>query len=222
MTTTTLVIGNKCYSSWSLRGWMPLKAFGVGFVERRLLLETAEFHREMAALGLNRRVPVLIDGATMVWDSLAICEYVDDRWLEGRGWPADRAARAMARSACAEMHSGFVGLRRALPMDCRAGGAPVPVDEAARQDVARMRALLGGCLAKHGAEGGGPWLFGRFSLADCYFAPIVVRFKGYGVPVEGALAAWMDAMWAHPALAEWVAAGRAEVERVPPDILAVP
>ena len=107
-------------------------------------------------------------------------------------------------------------------MDCRAGGAPVPVDEAARQDVARMRALLGECLAKHGAGGGGPWLFGRFSLADCYFAPIVVRFKGYGVPVEGALAAWMDAMWAHPALAEWVAAGRAEAERVPPDILAVP
>jgi glutathione S-transferase len=222
MPTPTLIIGNKCYSSWSLRGWLPLRAFGVAFAERRLLLESAEFHREMAALGLNRRVPVLIDGATTVWDSLAICEYANERWLEGKGWPADRAARAMARAACAEMHSGFAGLRNALPMDCRASGASVLVNEAARDDVARMRALLGECLAKHGAFGGGPWLFGAFSLADCYFAPIVVRFKGYGVPMAGAVAAWMDAMWAHPALVEWVDAGRAEAETVPPDVLAVP
>jgi len=220
MTRPTLIIATKRHSSWSLRGWLALKAFGVGFEERRLPLETAEFHREMDKLGLNRRVPVLIDGATTVWDSLAIAEYVNERWLEGKGWPADRAARAMARSACAEMHSGFSALRNALPMDCRAPGTPVPVNEATRHDVARLRALLAGCRAAHGADG--PWLFGAFSLADCYFAPIVVRFRGYGVPVEGAVAAWMDALWAHPALVEWVAAAQVETDLVPPDILAIP
>lgn len=225
MSQPTLVIGNKCYSSWSLRGWLALAAFGVPFTERRLPLETAEFQREIARLAPNRRVPVLLDGETTVWDSLAICEYADERWLDGRGWPADRAARAMARAVCAEMHAGFTALRGALPMDCRASGAPVPVSEAARRDVARMRELLAGCRAlgarAAGAEAG-PYLFGRWSLADGYFAPIVVRFRGYGVPVEGAVASWMDAMWAHPALAAWVAAGRAEVEQVPPDVLAVP
>lgn len=226
MSKPTLIIGNKRHSSWSLRGWLSLRAFGIEFEERRLLLETPEFHRELAKLALNRRVPVLIDGSTTVWDSLAIAEYVDDRWLDGAGWPADRTARAMARSACAEMHSGFADLRNALPMDCAASGAPVPVNEATRRDVARMRALLAACRADHGAKAtgaeAGPFLFGRWSLADGYFAPIVLRFKGYGVPVDGAVAAWMDAMWSHPALAEWVAAGRAETEQVPVDVLAVP
>lgn len=226
MSRPTLVIGNKCYSSWSLRGWLALEAFGIGFTERRLPLETPEFHREIAKLAPNRRVPVLIDGPTTVWDSLAICEYVNERWLDRRGWPADPAARAMARSVAAEMHSGFGGLRNALPMDCRADGSPVPVNEAARKDVERMRALLAACRADHGARAtgaeSGPFLFGRFSLADCCFAPIVVRFKGYGVPTDGAVADWADAMWAHPALSAWVEAGRAETERVPPDILAVP
>jgi len=224
MTTPTLVIGNKCYSSWSLRGWLPLRHFGVAFTERRLPLGTEEFDREMAQLGLNRRVPVLIDGEHTVWDSLAICEYANERWLDGRGWPVDRGARARARSVCAEMHSGFAGLRRALPMDCRASGAPTPVDEAARADVARMRALIADCRSRPGVHGadGGPWLFGAFSIADCHLAPIAVRFTVYGVPLEGAVAEWVGTMWALPALAEWVAAGRAEAERVPPDILAVP
>jgi glutathione S-transferase len=226
MSKPTLVIANKRHSSWSLRGWLALRPFGVAFEERRVPLETAEFHRVMAELGLNRRVPVLIDGAITVWDSLAICEYANERWLEGKGWPADRAARAMARSVCAEMHAGFSALRNALPMDCKASGAPVPVNEATRLEVARMRELLAGCRTAHGertvgAEAG-PFLFGRWSLADGYFAPIAVRFKGYGVPVEGAVAAWLDALWSHPALVEWIAAARAETEIVPPDILAVP
>jgi glutathione S-transferase len=220
MSELVLIIGNKRHSSWSLRAWLTLRAFGVRFAERRLLLETEAFHVELARLKLNRRVPVLLDGETTVWESLAICEYADERWFDGQGWPADRAARAMARAACAEMHAGFAALRRSLPMDCGASGAPVPVDEEARRDVARMRELLAACRAAHGA--GGPWLFGRLSIADCYFAPVVVRFKGYGVPLAGAVAEWADALWAHPALVEWVAAGRAEVEQVPPDVLAVP
>lgn len=220
MARPVLVIGNKCYSSWSLRSWLPLRHFGVDFEERRLPLETEEFTREIGKYAPTRRVPVLIDGEVTVWDSLAIAEYANERWLNAKGWPEDRAARAHARTICAEMHSGFVGLRSALPMDCRASGAPVPVNAAARSDVARMRELIGGCRSRFGASG--PWLFGAFSLADCYFAPIVVRFKGYGVPVDGAVAAWVEAMWALPALAEWVAAGRAEREVVPADVLRLP
>ena len=215
-----LVIGNKCYSSWSLRGWLPLRHWGIAFEERRLPLESEEFVREIGKYTPTGRVPVLIDGDTTVWDSLAICEYTNERWLDGKGWPADRVARAHARSICAEMHTGFNGLRGALPMDCRAGGAAVPVNAAARADVTRMRDLIADCRARFG--GGGPFLFGEFSLADCYFAPIVVRFKGYGVPVDRTVAAWVEAAWALPALVEWVAAGRAERETVPSDVLGVP
>ena len=220
MSTPVLVIGNKRHSSWSLRGWLPLRHHGIAFEERRLPLETEEFAREIVKYTPTRRVPVLIDGDTTIWDSLSIAEYVNERWLDGKGWPIERAARAHARTVCAEMHTGFVGLRSALPMDCRASGAAVPVDAAARADVARMRELIAGCRARFGGEG--PWLFGRFSLADCYFAPIVVRFKGYGVPVDGAVAAWVEQVWALPALVEWVAAGRAEREVVPPDVLSLP
>jgi len=220
MPTPLLVIGNKRHSSWSLRGWLPLRHWGVDFEERRLPLDTPEFAREIVKYAPTRRVPVLVDGTVTIWDSLAICEYANERWFEGKGWPAERAARAFARTACAEMHSGFGALRNAMPMDSRASGAPLAVDAATRADVARMRALLADCRARFGAAG--PWLFGEFSLADCYFAPIVLRFKGYGVPLEGAVAAWVEAMWALPALAEWVAAGRAERETVPVDVLELP
>ena len=224
MSKPTLIIGNKCYSSWSLRPWLPLRHWAVPFEERQLWFGTPEFATEVAKHSPTRRVPVLIDGATTVWDSLAICEYLNERFLDGKGWPADRAARAMARAACAEMHSGFTALRNALPMDCKASGAPVAVNDAVRADIVRLRALFAECRARHGALPGkeGPYLFGAFSLADCYFAPVVVRFKGYGVPVEGPVAAWVDAMWALPALAEWVAAGRAETAKYPADVLALP
>lgn len=220
MTKPLLVIGNKRHSSWSLRGWLPLRHWGVGFDERRLLLETPEFAREIAQYAPSGRVPVLVDGAVTVWDSLAICEYANERWFEGKGWPAERVVRAHARTVCAEMHSGFAALRNALPMDCGARGTGVPVNAAARADVARMRALIADCRARFGSSG--PWLFGEFSLADCYLAPIVVRFKGYGVPLAGSVEAWVEAMWALPALVEWVAAGRAERETVPVDVLELP
>jgi glutathione S-transferase len=220
MSKPLLVIGNKCYSSWSLRAWLPLRHFGIAFEERRLPLETEEFAREIVKYAPTRRVPVLIDGATTVWDSLAICEYANERWLGGKAWPAALTARAHARTVCAEMHTGFAGLRGALPMDCRASGATVPVNAAARADIGRMRELIADCRARFGA--GGPWLFGEFSLADCYFAPIVVRFKVYGVPVSRAVADWVETAWALPALAEWVEAGRAERETVPSDVLGVP
>ena len=224
MSKPTLVIGNKCYSSWSLRGWLPLRHWQVPFEEHLLWFADGSFDAEVAKHSPTRRVPVLIDGDTTVWDSLAICEYVNERWLDGKGWPADRAARAMARSICAEMHTGFTGLRSSMPMDCRASGMPVAVNQATRADVARMRALLAECRARHGASSGksGPYLFGEFSLADCYFAPVVIRFKGYGVKTDAVVSAWLEQMWQLPALAEWIAAGRVESETVPPDILAIP
>ena len=220
MSKPLLVIGNKRHSSWSLRAWLPLRHWGVDFDERRLLLDTPQFARDIAGYSPTGRVPVLVDGTVTVWDSLAICEYANERWFAGQGWPASLAARAHARTVCAEMHTGFTALRNSMPMDSRAGGAGLAVNAATRTDVARMRALIGDCRARFGAAG--PWLFGGFSLADCYLAPIVVRFKGYGVPLDGEVAAWVEAMWALPALAEWVAAGRAERETVPIDVLELP
>jgi glutathione S-transferase len=220
MSKPLLVIGNKRHSSWSLRGWLPLRHWGVDFEERRLPLDTPEFAREIVKYAPTGRVPVLVDGGVTVWDSLAICEYANERWFEGKGWPAALAARAHARTVCAEMHTGFPALRNSMPMDSRAGGAPLAVNAATRAEVARMRALISDCRARFGADG--PWLFGGFSIADCYLAPIVLRFKGYGVPLEGEVAAWVEAMWALPALAEWVAAGRAERETVPIDVLELP
>ena len=224
MSKPLLVIGNKRHSSWSLRAWLALRHWGVGFDERRLPLDTPEFAREIVKYAPTGRVPVLVDGAVTVWDSLAICEYANERWFDGKGWPSDRAARAFARTVCAEMHTGFTNLRNSMPMDSRASGAPLPVNAATRVDVARMREMIADCRTRFGmaAAGDGPWLFGSFSIADCYLAPIVVRFKGYGVPLGGAVAAWVEAMWSLPELVEWVAAGRAERETVPVDVLELP
>ena len=139
----TLVIGNKNYSSWSLRPWLLLRHFGVPFGEIQLPLDTPEFHERIAALSPSRRVPALHDGDVVAWDSLAICEYANERWLDGRGWPADPARRAVARSIAAEMHSGFPALRAQLPMNLRRTPREPHWDEAARRDMTLLREALG-------------------------------------------------------------------------------
>jgi glutathione S-transferase len=207
-----LVIGNKNYSSWSLRPWLLLRHFGLPFEERRLLLDTPEFAREVAQLSPSRRVPVLHDDGLVIWDSLAICEYVSEALLDGRGSPQARDSRALARSASAEMHAGFVALRNQLPMNCARQPDGYRWDEAAQQDIDRVQALWSELRARH--AGSGDFLCGEFGIVDAMFAPVAIRFAGYGVPLDASARAYVDALLALPALREWITAGIAEVERL--------
>ena len=211
---TTLVIGNKNYSSWSLRPWLLLRHFGVAFEEVRLPLDTPEFHERVGGLSPSRRVPALHDGERVVWDSLAICEYANERWLDGLGWPADIGRRALARSAAAEMHSGFPALRGQLPMNVRRQPREKHWDAAADADISRVQALWAS-LRREAA--GGDFLLGEFGIVDAMFAPVCVRFRGYGVATGPVAGAYMDAVFGLPAMREWVAAALAETERVGAD-----
>ena len=212
---TTLVIGNKNYSSWSLRPWLLLRHFEVAFDEVRLPLDTPEFHAQIGRWSPTGRVPVLHDGELRVWDSLAICEYANERWLGGRGWPADAAARAIARCAAAEMHSGFGALRAQLPMNVRRQPNDYRWDAAADADIARVQALWRELRQRFGADG--DFLCGRFGIVDAMFAPVCVRFRGYGVHTDDTASAYLDAVFALPAMLEWQASARAETERVGAD-----
>ena len=209
-----LVIGNKNYSSWSLRPWLLLRQFGLAFEERRLSLDTDAFHDEIGRWSPTGRVPALHDDSApneslLIWDSLAICEYINERWLDGRGWPADIAERAIARAAAAEMHSGFGALRTQLPMNCRRVPDRYRGDAAADADIARVQQLWQQLRDNHG--GMGDFLCGEFGIVDAMFAPVVFRFRGYGVALDDNATRYCDTMLALPAMREWLSA--AEVER---------
>jgi glutathione S-transferase len=212
---TTLVIGNKNYSSWSLRPWLLLRHFGVAFSEVRLPLDTPEFRARVGQWSPTGRVPVLHDAGLTVWDSLAICEYANERWLGGRAWPADQAARAVARSAAAEMHSGFAALRAQLPMNVRRQPNQFRGDADAARDIARVQALWSDLRTRFGA--GGPFLCGQFSIADAMYAPVCFRLRGYGIRTDDTASAYLDAMFAVPAMREWESAALSETERVAAD-----
>lgn len=206
-----LIIANKTYSSWSLRPWLLLRHFGIPFEEVRLALDTDEFRQRIGALSPSGRVPVLHDGRLVVWDSLAIVEYVNECYLHGRGWPSDPATRARARSVVAEMHSGFSALRAELPMNLKRSPAPVATSPAAAADIARVQALWSAALA-HSA---GPFLFGDFGIADAFYAPVATRFRSYAVPLSADCAAYCDALYALPAMQQWCAEAAREVESLP-------
>ena len=199
-----LVVGSKNYSSWSLRPWLLLSVFGVAFDEILLPLDTPEFYQRIRDYSPTGRVPVLHDGDVRVWDSLAIAEYANERWLGGRGWPADAAARALARSISAEMHSGFAALRTELPMNCRKRVANHPMSPEARADIARIKAIWRETRERFGK--GGPFLFGAFGIADAMYAPVVLRFESYGVVLDPVERTYADAILALPALRDWLAA----------------
>ena len=207
-----LVIGNKNYSSWSLRPWLLLRQFDVAFEERRLSLDTEAFHDEIGRWSPTGRVPALHDEGLLVWDSLAICEYINERWLDGRGWPADIAARAHARAAAAEMHSGFGALRTQLPMNCRRVPDHYRGDAAAAADIARVQALWRQLRDRYGSEG--DFLCGKFGIVDAMFAPVAVRFRGYGVPLDASSARYGEALFALPAMRQWCEAAAAEPEHI--------
>ena len=213
---TTLVIGNKNYSSWSLRPWLLLRHFGVAFDEVRLLLDTPEFAAQVARWSPSHRVPVLHDGDVVVWDSLAICEYANERWLDGKGWPADRGLRAVARSAAAEMHSGFSALRSQLPMNVRRQPRLPHWDASADADIVRVQALWQDLRDRSGSTGA--YLCGAdFGIVDAMFAPVCVRLRGYGVPLGERAAEYLQTVLALPAMREWEAAALLETERVASD-----
>lgn len=196
-----LIIGNKNYSSWSLRGWLVLNAFDIPFEETLLPLFNAAFYAELERRGVPGKVPVLLDGDIKVWDSLAICEYVSETYLDGRGWPVDKSARAEARSVANEMHSGFVAVRSEMPMNCRAR-KQLTLSEDALKEVARIDAIWSGLYERFSEQG--PWLFGEFSLADVMFAPVVLRFVTYGVDVSAQSRRYMETMLSHPSIQCWM------------------
>jgi glutathione S-transferase len=219
MALLTLVIGNKNYSSWSLRPWLLLRHAGIPFEERRVALSLPTTRSALAPLRSNFKVPVLLDGELAIWDSLAILEYVSEHHLGGEGWPADRALRALGRSVSAEMHSSFANLRAAMPMNCRKHFPEFPVTAPVRRDIERIVALWELCAARR--EGPGDWLLGRFSIADAMYAPVALRFHSYDVELTGAAAAFVSAVLAHPAIVEWMAAARQEIEVIAEDEVAL-
>ncbi len=234
----TLVIGNKNYSSWSLRPWLLLRQFDIAFAEIKLPLDEPEFDARIGDYSPARRVPVLIDtdlidtdlvdidlsdtdlsitgpigagsidtapgvGELHIWDSLAICEYVNEHLLGGRGWPADRSARARARSISAEMHSGFSALRTALPMNTRKRVPTPALGADVVRDIDRVKAIWREARERHAGQG--DFLFGQFSIADAMYAPVVLRFVGYAIDLGPTERRYADAVLALPAMHEWLA-----------------
>jgi glutathione S-transferase len=199
-----LVIGNKNYSTWSLRPWLLLKAFNVHFEEVNVSLAQEGLRDRLLEHSPSAKVPVLIERDLHVWDSLAICEYVNDVHLEGKGWPHSPKDRAKARTVTSEMHSGFFGVRGTMPMNIRARRR-LDITQDAAKDIARIEEIW----ADHHRSG---WLFESFSIADCFYAPVAFRFLTYGVELNEAASQYMHKLLAHPALEEWVNAAKAEAE----------
>ncbi len=207
--TLTLVIGNKNYSSWSMRPWLALRANGIAFDEVFIPLYTGEADKQRI-LGFTRsgKVPALIDGDVTIWDSLSIVEYVAERFPEAGLWPEDRASRAHARSISAEMHSGFVALRNECGMNLHRPVGAIALSADARANVERIQQIWLECRQRYRKFG--PFLFGAFGAADAMFAPVVHRFRTYAIVVEPDAQAYMDTMMALPAFQEWTRAGLAE------------
>lgn len=208
MTNPVLIVANKNYSSWSLRAWLALAQAGIVFDEVRIALGQPDTKEKLLGYSPAGKVPVLIDGGAKVWESIAICEYAAERWPGTRLWPADRAARAHARSVSAEMHAGFAALRSAMPMNCRSRYPGKGRNAAVDADIARIESIWGDCLKRYG----GPFLFGAFSIADAMYAPVVSRFLTYDVKLAGALQQYAQAVLELPAMKTWYAAGAAEPE----------
>jgi len=215
MTEPVLLIGNKNYSSWSLRPWLLLKHFNVAFREEKLRLDTPEFASKIGDWSGARRVPVLRDGTLSVWDSLAICEFINERWLQGRGWPADLAARSFGRAIASEMHSGFAAMRTEMPMNVRRPPRVVALSANAQIDVQRVQQIWMSSLQRFG----GPWLLGEFSIADAFYAPVAWRFHGYASAVAAPALEYLEALIAHSSMQQWASAAHAEIERLPQDDL---
>jgi glutathione S-transferase len=210
----TIVLGNKNYSSWSLRAWLALRATGLGFAEVVIPLDRPDTKARLLEHSPAARVPVLHHGDLTVWDSLAICEYLAELAPSAGLWPSSGRARATARSLVAEMHSGFAALRAGMPMNCRASRPDVARGPEVAADIRRIVDIWRGARSAFGERG--PYLFGGFTIPDAFFAPVASRFVTYGVrPADDVAASYMDALWQTPWLREWVEAARAEPWTLP-------
>ena len=208
MSKPLLVIGNKNYSSWSLRAWLMLKHAGINFDEMRISLFVAGYKEKLLSISPAGKVPVYSEGDLLVWDTLAIGEYLYETHLAL--WPADKAARARARSVSAEMHSGFIPLRKAMPMNIRAHGRKVASSPELEADIMRIKNIWRELRTQY-AEAG-PWLFGQYSIADAMFAPVAFRFLTYGVTERGAVDDYVQTVARDPLVQEWLQAAAMEQE----------
>jgi len=203
-----IVIGNKNYSSWSMRPWLALKKTGTPFEEVVIPLDRPETRTEIFKHSPTGRIPTLKDGELVIWESLAICEYLAEKFPEAGLWPADPAARAVARAVSSEMHAGFSALRSNMPMNCRGNAPGKGRAPGVQEDVNRISAIWRDCRTRFGA--GGAYLFGQFSIADAMFAPVVSRFVTYQVELDTDAKSYVNTIWADPAVAAWVEGARRE------------
>ena len=205
----TLIIGEKSASSWSLRGWLMMKHVGVSFDEKIVKLYRPTTKQELTPYSPSLLVPCLHHGSLAVWDSLAIAEYLNELFPDKYLWPQDRATRAHARSVVAEMHSGFAALRRQWSFDI-VREKQVPLDEEGKQNIQRIFEVWAGCRTRYAADG--PFLFGGYSLADIFYAPVISRFRTYGLKTIPPFAVqYMDTVWKLPLMQEWIDAARMEI-----------
>ncbi len=206
-----LILGNKNYSSWSLRGWLAARQSGLPFEEIIMPIygEGWDAQRQDDQLAPSHgKVPILWDGEAVIWDSLAIIDWLADKVGRDRFWPKDAVARGMARSMVAEMHASYLPLRREHPMNVRKRYEGMAISDAAKADIIRILSLWAEARARFGA--GGPFLFGSFGAADIFYAPVVSRFISYGIAVPGFAVAYMQAIWEHDWMQSWIAAAEAE------------
>jgi glutathione S-transferase len=211
----TLVIGNKNYSSWSMRPWIAMKVAGIAFDEIVISLDAPDFKSRVLKVSGTGKVPALNDNGIHVWESLAILDHLAERFPDAKLWPSEPAARAHARAIAAEMHAGFQPLRRLCPMNMWRPVKRRELDDEASANVRRIEAIWTDCRARFGA--GGPFLFGAFGAADAMYAPVVARFNTYDVPVGAVARAYMDAVMALPAWREWTEAAQKEPWVLPHD-----
>ena len=208
MSNPLLIIGNKNYSSWSLRAWLMLKHAGLEFDEARIPLRLEGAREKLAAFSPTGKVPALRDGDLLIWDSLAIAEYVAESFPAL--WPARREARAHARSICAEMHSGFTSLRRLMPMNIRASGREVEMTPELEADIKRIKIIWRELRTEYADQGS--WLFGPYSMADAMYAPVAFRFMTYGVSEEGVVDKYVQTVARDPLIQPWIEASKLERE----------
>lgn len=199
--TLKLIIGNKNYSSWSLRPWLAMTAAGIAFEEILVPLDAPDFKARVGAHSLAGKVPVLIDGEAAVWESIAIIEHLAERFPDAGIWPREPVARAFARSLATQMHGGFAALRGALPMNLWRPVEARDIPEAATRDVAAITSAWRQAREAHGA--GGDFLFGAFGGVDAMYAPVATRIRTYAVPVDPISAAYVEAVHAHPSFVAW-------------------
>lgn len=199
-----LIIGNQNYSSWSMRPWLLLTAFGIEFDQQVISLRDEGMRGRLLEVSAAAKVPILVDNGLKIWDTLAICEYISEVYLDGKGWPQDVKQRAIARAFTAEMHAGFAALRGEMPMNVRARHK-ITLSEAAKMEISHIDAIWSECADD-------AFLFGDYGIVDCFFSPVASRFQTYGIEISAKAQAYADRLLSHAAMQKWTEMARLETE----------